>query len=278
MARRHLLVVDPSPTTLSRVAQALSGSGFLLSGAKDIAEAEEISDREDLAAVISALSFPRGNGYDLARHVRARHPQAAVFLLAGGFEVYDPRRAQEAGVSGRLGRPVHGESLRGLLEAAFGPLRGPGDLPEDEAAVDSYEGEIFAAAEDPSPGIPEPRPPGKAAKATPVEVEEEPPPTAPAAAVGDERLATFLPRDWKTHPPVVVKAAEIAPGLERAILEVLPQVVEAVMAKAFHGSPAFKEMVAVAADEAVRAHLPRIAQRVIRERLLELEAQGDEEE
>lgn len=269
MARRHLLVVDPNPSTLARAAKALSGSGFVLSGAKDVAEAEAISDRDEVSGLISALSFPRGNGYDLARRVRERHPDAAVFLLAGGFEVFEPKRAQDAGVTGRLARPIGADALRAALEAAFGPLRAPGEAPEDDGVVDAYEGEILAAAEDagsPHPGS------GPGVEEAAQEA------GSPAHAVGDERLATFLPRDWKTHPPVLVDAAEVAPGLERAILEVLPQVVEAVMAKAFHGSPAFREMVAVSADEAVRAHLPEIAQRVIRERLRELEASGQDEE
>jgi hypothetical protein len=69
----------------------------------------------------------------------------------------------------------------------------------------------------------------------------------------------------------------VGPALERAILEVLPEVVEIVLNKAFASSPAFRDLVEVAVDEAVRAQIAPIARRVIRERLVEIEAGGDEQ-
>jgi hypothetical protein len=64
--------------------------------------------------------------------------------------------------------------------------------------------------------------------------------------------------------------------IERAILEMLPEVVEIVMAKAFTHSRSFRDLLEVAVDEAVREQLPGIARRVIRERLAEIEAAGED--
>jgi hypothetical protein len=99
-------------------------------------------------------------------------------------------------------------------------------------------------------------------------------PAEPAPPVGDERVASFLPRDWRTHPPVSVDPAVVGPALERAILAVLPEVVEAVLNKAILTSPPFREMVEVAVEEALREELPALARRVIRERMAEIERGG----
>jgi hypothetical protein len=64
----------------------------------------------------------------------------------------------------------------------------------------------------------------------------------------------------------------VGPALERAIMEVLPEVVEAVLRNALVTSPAFRELLSVAVEEAVRAQLPAIASRVVEDRLAILES------
>jgi hypothetical protein len=102
------------------------------------------------------------------------------------------------------------------------------------------------------------------------------PEPTPRPSVADERVASFLPREWRTYPPVRVDPEVVGPAVERAILEVLPEVVEAVLNKALLRSSALRDLVEVAVDEAVRAQIGPIARRVVRERLAELEAVGDE--
>jgi Arc/MetJ family transcription regulator len=98
------------------------------------------------------------------------------------------------------------------------------------------------------------------------------PPTPP---VTEERLATFLPRDYRQVPLVQVDPEVVGPAVERAILEVLPEVVEAILRHALGSSTAFRELVSASVDEAVRDALPEVATRVVRERLAQLEASVD---
>ena len=56
-------------------------------------------------------------------------------------------------------------------------------------------------------------------------------------------------------------------------MEVLPEVVEIVLRRSLQTSPAFRDLVEVAVDEAVRAHLPTIARQMVQDRLAEIEAQ-----
>ena len=262
MVTRTVLVVDASPLSARRVQEALRGTPLSVVVAATASEAERTVEAGGIAVALAALTFPGGNGYDLARQVKSRCPEAVVFLLCGGFEVFNGERADSAGVHGRINRPFTVDSLLRHLEAALGPLQAGDAPPALDAATDfeplqdltpraeplAYEGPI-------SPLVPEP---------------------APRPAVADERLASFLPREWRTYPPVRVDPEVVGPAVERAILEVLPEVVEAVLNKALLRSAALRDLVEVAVDEAVRAQIGPIARRVVRERLAEIEAVGDD--
>lgn len=266
MSARTVLVVDSSPLTARRVQDALRGTGYVVVIAGSLAEATSALEGGEMAVALVALTFPGGNGYDLARLIKERSPEAVVFLLCGGFEVYHAERAAQVGAAGRLNRPFTVDALVRLLEGALGPLAGdpparaeppppapaparvdpPVEPKAEVEAIQNYEGPI-------APAEPTPRP-----------------------AVGDERVATFLPREWRTYPLVRVDPEVVGPALERAILEVLPEVVEAVLARALERSPAFRDLVEVAVDEAVRTQIGPIARRVVRERLAEIEAGGED--
>lgn len=254
MPTRTVLVIDTNPSTAQRVADALAATSFSVRSATSLPEAEVIIDGTELTAVISALTFPRGNGYDLARSVKAKQPATAVFLITGGFEVYQAARADACGVDGRLSRPLQPDAVRKQLEGALGPMSNEAAAaaaPSDEPEPMAIPGDAVEQVEAPEPG---------------------PLPSRAATAVADERISSFIPRDWNQLPLVRVDPNIVGPAVERAILELLPEVVEAVLRKALSSSRSFRDLVEVAVDDAVRDQVPDIARRVIRERLAELEA------
>ena len=101
------------------------------------------------------------------------------------------------------------------------------------------------------------------------------PPLGGRPPASDERVATFLPRDYQQLEPVAVDPEVVGPALERAILEVLPEVVQRVLRHSLAASPAFRDILEVAVEDAVRAQLPEIAERVVKERLREREQRED---
>lgn len=261
MSHSYVLVVDPNPATFRRVEVALQGSGFGLLSARDAVEASTITEGVDLAVVLSSASLPRGNGYDLARQLRERHPAAAVFLLAGGFEVYNRQRGVDAGVTDQISKPFTAEGLRAHLEQVLGPLPGHSSgagAAGDEAGVEELGGSSIEPLVMTSPVAPRAAPP----------LGGRPP-------ASDERVATFLPRDYQQLEPVAVDPEVVGPALERAILEVLPEVVQRVLRHSLAASPAFRDILEVAVEDAVRAQLPEIAERVVKERLREREQRED---
>jgi DNA-binding NarL/FixJ family response regulator len=203
MTPRTLLVADVNPQTARRVQECLRGNAVEVRAVASVEDAEHAVDASDIALVLAAVSFPRGNGYDLSRSIRDRDPRCAVCLLTSPFDVYQPERAAAAGVAARLSQPLGAEALRALVTDLMGPME----------------------------------------------------PSAPLAAfpsVGDERVASFLPRDYQRYPAVRVDPAVVAPALERAIVELLPQVVESVLYNALRTSPELRARITEVIAEVVR--------------------------
>ncbi|MBL8614217.1 MAG: response regulator [Deltaproteobacteria bacterium] len=289
-----VLVVDPTSSTAARVSEALSGYDVTVIAARDRDEALNAAAGVDLGLMLCAASLPKGSGYELARTVRERWPAAAVLLLTSGFEVFHKARAAEAGVSGHLSKPLGAAAVRAAVEEAVGPL--PLSLPAPPApsaaapaspplAAPSAAAVSVAAAPSPAatpagaatPGGGAPPPPTLpsaplvSSAAPRVELLDPVPPAPPVSA---ERVATFLPRDHARLPRVAVDPDVVSPAMERAILEVLPEVVEAVLRNAVGSSVAFRDLVTAAVSEAVRAQLPEIAASIVRERLAAFEAEA----
>ncbi len=256
MATRTVLVVDTNPSSAQRVTEALADTPFAVRSASNLVEADAIVDQTEITAVIAALTFPKGNGYDFAKSVKIRQPAAAIFLITGGFEVYQAPRAEAAGVDGRMPRPLQADAVRKQLEGVLGPISSEPGIPEPAVVSE------------------EPEPMNMPMEAVePVEVAETTPDgVRTATPIANERISSFIPRDWQQLPVVHVDPGVVGPAIERAILEVLPEVVEAVLRKALTSSRSFRDLIEIAVDEAVRDQVPDIARRVIRERLAELEA------
>jgi CheY-like chemotaxis protein len=256
MRQPQVLVVDPNPATLSRVQSALEGSAFAVLSARDAVEAEDRAAGQELALVLSSTGLPRGNGYDLARTLLAHHPAAKVFLMSGGFEVYNRARADQAGVTGRISKPFSADGLRTRLEAVLGPLINASAALVDDDRLSGLEIDMMEPLQQTDE------------RELPVRSDYTPP-------LEGERVATIIPRDFKQTPANGASVEALEPAVEAAVLEVLPEVVEAVLRRTLQSSSAFRDLVEVAVDEAVRAHLPAIARRVIRERIAEIEAYDD---
>jgi two-component system chemotaxis response regulator CheY len=253
-----VLVADPNPAIAQKVEEALAGLSVRILSARSKEDALQQAEGQDLGLVLASASLQRGSGYDLARVVRERWPAAAVVLMTGGFEVYARQRAEEAGVTAHLIKPFSPESLRAVVSESVGPISAkvaaPPVLPPPPAAL---------------PPRPELPPVIAAVELLP----EDPGPASPP--ISAERVASFLPRDHARLPRVAVDPEVVGPAMERAILEVLPEVVEAVLRSSVGSSTAFRELVRAAVQDAVRVQLPELAGRIVRERLAEIEAAAE---
>jgi CheY-like chemotaxis protein len=236
MTPKTVLVAHPNPGTQQRIADAFKGAGFTLLRASDGAEATRLAAGTSIDLYFGAVRLPGGlSGLKLAREVRDRHPAALIYLLVGGFDVLQPGQAEDAGLDGVISMPFTPAGLRARVEDTIGPIL-------------------------PTPGH-------QAAQLTPLSADEPLPlpmdalaPVAPepvhGALLSDERLASFLPREFRHAEPVGVDPAILSAALERSIMEVLPEVVEAILRNALVSSPTFREVVRGAVEKAVTDQLP----------------------
>jgi len=248
MATGAVLVVDANPATARRIRRALRGAALEVAGVRSMAEALIRASQLDLLAVFSAVRLPAGSGYQLTRRLREAHPSLPVFLLWGGFETYDEALAREAGVWAGLRRPLGTEALIAQLEEVIGPV-----------PLDAND---FPPAEEDEELLP-------VSSIEPLEITgglpPEPSPSAQPPLVGGERLASFVPNDYATLPPVKVDRAEISVGLERAVLAVLPEVVEVIIDKALREPGRLRDVLEGSIATAVADALPEVLERQVRQ-------------
>ena len=253
MARSVVMVVDANPATARRIQRALQGTelSVLPLGGMDDAIAQ--SNDPQLVAIFCAVSIRGGNGYELTRRVVEQRPDMAVFLLWGGFEAFDEDRAMVSGVRAGLRRPFSDEAILAQLEDLMGavPVAHSALVPVEPFEEDLPMGSI------------EPLEPTGA-----VPVAAVPTPTPP---VGDERLASFVPADYDELPPVRIDREEISVALERAVLAVLPEVIEAVLSKSLAQPSRSRTVIEQAVARAVDEKLPGVVERALRDRLGERE-------
>lgn len=249
MARSVVMVVDANPATARRMRRALQDTELDLLVATNMAEAIASAADPELIAIFSAVSIPGGNGYELTRRVVGHRPSMAVYLLWGGFEAFDEDRAMVSGVRAGLRRPFSNEAVLALLEEQLGAVPVSSTALEP---VDPPEEELLPVGSIEPLDAPDPDP-------------------LPVPPVGGERLATFVPADYDELPPVRIDREEISVALERAVLAVLPEVVEAVVCKAARGRGPLRDAIDRAVARAVRDQLPELLDQALRARLDEPE-------
>ncbi len=255
MSLSTVLVLHPDPNLAQSVRNALDGVCEQVLYATSSANLQELAGGVDMALVVVAATLRGANGYAVAAEVKEVWPAASVLLTTNGFEVFDQKRAEMSGIGGHVRQPFTPEGFRTAVGALVGEL-----TPVSPAR---------SGAEDDGLGRPLSLTPSALQPVISLT------PASASPPVSSERLATFLPRDYRQVPLVQVDPEVVGPAVERAILEVLPEVVEAILRHALGSSTAFRDLVSASVDEAVRDALPEIATRVVRERLAQLETSAD---
>ena len=66
-------------------------------------------------AVLLDLGMPGMDGYEVARRIRARHPDVRLVALTGWSQAEDIQRTRAAGFSEHLSKPVNPVALTAVL-------------------------------------------------------------------------------------------------------------------------------------------------------------------
>ena len=76
-----ILVVDDEKTLRYALQEGLSEEGYRVETAGDVAEAWERLAREEYHLALLDQKLPDGNGLELLRDIRSRHPEMQVVIM-----------------------------------------------------------------------------------------------------------------------------------------------------------------------------------------------------
>jgi CheY-like chemotaxis protein len=119
--QRKVLVVDDDPVIGKSFDRVLSGKGYAVITARDGSEALQKLHDEKYDVVFTDIKMPGMSGIEVAERIKATQPWLPVVIVTGYGTDENEARAEAAGVSGFLRKPlspemIEGSAARALLE------------------------------------------------------------------------------------------------------------------------------------------------------------------
>jgi len=149
---RKVLVVDDDPVVGKSFDRVLSGKGYAVITAGNAQEALSKLDAEDYDVVYTDIKMPGMSGLEMAEQVKEKRPWLPVVIVTGYGSPDNEARAEAAGVSGFLRKPLSPEMIEGSAQKAFS---------EKDATVESAK--LTAPVASPEPTV-EPGAPNRAVR------------------------------------------------------------------------------------------------------------------
>src|SRR3989304_510201 len=118
-APRKVLVVDDDPVIGKSFHRVLSSKGYAVITAADGEEALRKLNAETYDMVFTDIRMPGISGIEVAKHLKASQPWLPVVIVTGYGSEENQARAEEAGVSGFLRKPLSPEMIVGTTEMAL---------------------------------------------------------------------------------------------------------------------------------------------------------------
>ena len=152
-ALHKILVVDDDPVVGKSFNRVLAEKGYIVTTAENAQEALEKLRAEEYEVVFTDIKMPGMDGVELAERVKAQRPWTPVVIITGYGTEENERRAEAAGVSAFLRKPLSPETIEGSAATALHASVPLAVVAEPEAraeegaepAVDKYSGLKFAA-------------------------------------------------------------------------------------------------------------------------------------
>ena len=141
-ALRKVLVVDDDPVVGRSFDRVLSGKGYAVITAGSAQEALNKLETENYDIVFTDIKMPGMSGLEMAERVKQRRPWLPVVIVTGYGSPGNEARAEAAGVSGFLRKPLSPEMIEVSAEKALSEK----DATAQNAAVAEAAAEIQAAA------------------------------------------------------------------------------------------------------------------------------------
>jgi len=118
-AKARILLVDDDRIVLESLCGLLAADGYDISTASDVASAMTALDAAPFNLVITDVSMPTCDGFELLRRVRARHEDIQVILMTGYGTIESAVEAIKQGAYDYLTKPVIDDDVRMAVQRAL---------------------------------------------------------------------------------------------------------------------------------------------------------------
>ena len=118
-ATHKVLVVDDDPVVGKSFDRVLSSKGYAVITANNAQEALSKLESEDYDVVFTDIKMPGMSGLDMAEQVKQRRPWLPVVIVTGYGSPGNEARAEAAGVSGFLRKPLSPEMIENSAAKAM---------------------------------------------------------------------------------------------------------------------------------------------------------------
>lgn len=138
-AQRKVLVVDDDPVVGKSFDRVLSGKGYAVITARNGEEALSKISSEKYDVVFTDIKMPGISGLEVAERIKASQPWLPVVIVTGyGSDAYEAR-AEAAGVSGFLRKPLSPDMIEGSTDKALHERDAPLPIAVAEVSVPKME-------------------------------------------------------------------------------------------------------------------------------------------
>ncbi|MDB6125723.1 MAG: putative Histidine kinase [Pedosphaera sp.] len=119
LPQKQILVVDDEPLVAETIRFVLTSSGHKVEMAVDAEEALALFAADKFDLVITDLSLPTLDGFELASAIKERCATQPIILITAYADTLDTKRKDFSKVDFVLGKPFSLEDMRDTLAKAF---------------------------------------------------------------------------------------------------------------------------------------------------------------
>ncbi len=120
LKQTKILLVEDEENLAHGLEYNLTEEGYKVTLAKDGREAINFFDENEFDLIVLDIMLPYYNGFEIAKHVREKHPQMPILMLTARTQVEDRVKGLELGADDYLTKPFH---LKELLVRIKGMLK-----------------------------------------------------------------------------------------------------------------------------------------------------------
>jgi len=118
--KSRILLVEDEENLAHGLEYNLAEEGYKVTLARDGKEAIKFFDENEFDLIVLDIMLPYFNGFEIAKHVREKHPQMPILMLTARTQVEDRVKGLELGADDYLTKPFH---LKELLLRIKGMLK-----------------------------------------------------------------------------------------------------------------------------------------------------------